>query len=119
RQTAIATVPLGAIQEITVLSNAFSSEFGWTSGPALNIVTKSGTNSFRGEGLYMVRPGSWQAKQFSTKNFCPQTVRTCVTPTTLAAISPVDVPGELNQFSGSIGGPIIKDKTFFFLTADY
>ncbi|HZF39552.1 MAG TPA: carboxypeptidase-like regulatory domain-containing protein, partial [Blastocatellia bacterium] len=42
RQTAIATVPLGAIQEITVLSNAFSSEFGWTSGPALNIVTKSG-----------------------------------------------------------------------------
>src|SRR5262245_22089825 len=33
RQTAIATVPLGAIQEITVLSNAFSSEFGWTSGP--------------------------------------------------------------------------------------
>ena len=44
RQTMIATVPLGAIQEITVLSNAFSSEFGWTAGPALNIVTKSGTN---------------------------------------------------------------------------
>ena len=39
RQTMIATVPLGAVQEITVLTNAFSSEFGWTSGPALNIVT--------------------------------------------------------------------------------
>src|SRR2546427_222057 len=38
RQTAIATVPLGAIKEIQVLSNAFASEFGWTSGPALNIV---------------------------------------------------------------------------------
>ena len=38
RQTAIATVPLGAIQEITILSNAFSSEYGWTSGPALNLV---------------------------------------------------------------------------------
>ena len=50
RQTMIATVPLGAIQEMTVLSNAFSSEFGWTSGPALNIVTKSGTNSLHGEG---------------------------------------------------------------------
>nr|MDQ5839378.1 carboxypeptidase-like regulatory domain-containing protein [Acidobacteriota bacterium] len=36
RQTMIATVPLGAIQEVTILSNAFSSEFGWTSGPALN-----------------------------------------------------------------------------------
>src|ERR1051326_8328859 len=40
RQTAIATVPLGAIQEMTVLTNAFSAEFGWTAGPALNIVTK-------------------------------------------------------------------------------
>ena len=57
RQTAIATVPLGAIQEITMLSNAFSSEFGWTSGPALNIVTKSGTNDFHGEGLFLIRPG--------------------------------------------------------------
>src|SRR6267142_2530226 len=44
RQTMIATVPLGAIQEMTVLSNAFSSEFGWTAGPALNIVTTSGTH---------------------------------------------------------------------------
>src|SRR5204863_905396 len=42
RQTMIATVPLGAAQEVTLLSNAFSAEYGWTSGPALNIVTKSG-----------------------------------------------------------------------------
>src|SRR5205085_11199389 len=49
RQTMIATVPLGAIQEMTVLSNAFSAEFGWTAGPALNIVTKAGTNALRGE----------------------------------------------------------------------
>ncbi len=120
RQTAIATVPLGAIQEINVLSNAFSSEFGWTSGPALNIVTKSGTNDFHGEGLFMLRPGgSWQAKTFSTKGFCPSSVPSCTTPTTLNAINPVDIPDQLSQFSGSIGGPIVKDKTFFFVTADY
>jgi hypothetical protein len=118
RQTAIATVPIGAIQEITVLSNAFSSEFGWTSGPALNIVTKSGTNSLHGEGLFMARPGGWQAKRFSTKNFCPPPVSSCVTPT-LTAINPVDIPDALSQASGTIGGPIIKDKTFFFATADY
>ena len=88
RQTAIATVPLGAIQEITILSNAFSSEFGWTSGPALNIVTKSGTNDFHGEGLVLIRPGDWQAETFSTKGFCPPPVPTCVTPTTLQAINP-------------------------------
>jgi hypothetical protein len=120
RQTAIATIPLGAIQEITILSNAFSSEFGWTSGPALNIVTKSGTNDLHGEGLFMLRPGgSWQAKTFSTKGFCPPSVQSCVTPTTLQAINPVDIPDALNQVSGSIGGPIVKDKTFFFLTTDY
>jgi carboxypeptidase family protein len=119
RQTAIATVPLGAIQEITVLSNAFSSEFGWTTGPALNIVTKSGTNDFHGEGLFMARPGDWQAKTFSTKGFCPPSVSTCVTPSTLTGISPVDIPDSLQQYSGSIGGPIVKDKTFFFASSDY
>jgi hypothetical protein len=119
RQTAIATVPLGAIQEITILSNAFSSEFGWTSGPALNIVTKSGTNEFHGEVLGLFRPGDWQAKTFSTKGFCPPSVTSCVTPATLQAINPVDIPDALSQVSGSIGGPIVQDKTFFFATADY
>ena len=119
RQTAIATVPLGAIQEMTVLSNAFSSEYGWTAGPALNIVTKSGTNSLHGEGLYLVRPGDFQAKSFSTKNFCAPSVATCVTPATLTSISPVDIPDSLNQLSGSVGGAILKNKTFFFATTDY
>jgi hypothetical protein len=119
RQTAIATVPLGAIQEMMVFSNAFSSEFGWTSGPALNIVTKSGTNEFHGEGIFMMRPGSWQSDSFSTKGFCPSSVPSCVTPTTLNSISAVDIPDALKQVSGSVGGPLIKDKTFFFATADY
>jgi carboxypeptidase family protein/TonB-dependent receptor-like protein len=119
RQTMIATVPIGAIQEMTLLSNAFSSEFGWTSGPALNIVTKSGTNVVSGEGLYMTRPGGWQADSFSTDGFCAPSVSSCTTPSTLAAISPVDIPDELNQFSGSIGAPIVKDRTFLFATADY
>lgn len=119
RQTATATVPIGAVQEITVLSNAFSSEYGWTSGPALNIVTKSGTNILHGEGLYLIRPGgSFQAKTFSTKGFCPKSVASCVPPSSLSVISPVDIPDKLHQFSGSIGGPIVKDRTFFFISAD-
>jgi hypothetical protein len=119
RQTMIATVPLGAIQEVTVLSNAFSSEFGWTAGPAVNIVTKSGTNAFHGDGVFMGRPGGMQAETFSTKDFCPSSVSSCVTPPTLQAINPVDIPDSLSQVSGSLGGPLIKDKTFFFATADY
>lgn len=120
RQTAIATVPIGAIQEVNVLSNAFSSEFGWTSGPALNIVTKAGTNGVHGELVYLNRPGGgWQAKSFSTKGFCPPSVGSCFTPPSLQTISPIDIPDELQQFSGSIGGPIKKEKTFYFFTADY
>ena len=103
RQTMLATVPIGAIQEMSVLSNAFSAEFGWTAGPALNIVTKSGTNALHGEVLCMGRPGDAQAKTFSTKGFCAPSVASCTTPSTLTAINPADVPDVLEQFSGSIG----------------
>jgi Carboxypeptidase regulatory-like domain/TonB dependent receptor len=119
RQFMMTAVPIGAIQEVTVLTNSFSAEYGWTSGPAVNIVTKSGTNDVHGQALYMNRPGGMQAKSFSTKNFCPDSVPTCVVPSTLTSISPVDVPDVLAQYSGSIGGAIVKDKTFFFATADY
>src|SRR5438477_259865 len=50
---------------------------------------------------------------------CRSSVASCVTPGTLTAINPVDIPDKLNQFSGSFGGPLVKDKTFFFATADY
>ncbi len=119
RQTLMTTVPIGAIQEVTVLSNAFSSEYGWTAGPALNLVTKSGTNNTNGEMIFMRRPGTGQAKSFSTRGFCAPSVPTCVTPSTLQGISPVDIPDELTQYSASLGGPIVKDRTFFFFAADY
>jgi len=119
RQTSVATIPIGAIQEMAVISNAFSAEYGWTAGPALNIVTKSGTNGVHGEGLFLIRPGDWQAETFSTDGFCPPSVTTCVVPSTLQAINPVDIPDALQQYSATIGGPIVKDRTFFFATADY
>ncbi len=119
RQTMLTTVPVGAVQEAAVLTNAFSAEFGWTAGPAMNLVTKSGTNDLRGEGIYMARPGGLQAKSFSTRGYCAPSVSTCTTPSTLVAINPADLPDELNQFSGSVGGPIVTDKTFFFASSDY
>jgi hypothetical protein len=119
RQVALITVPIGSVEEMSVLSNSFSAEFGWTAGPAINIVTKAGTNQFHGEGLFMARPGKWQAKTFSTGGFCPPSVSTCVTPATLRAINAADTPDKLSQLSGSLGGPIVRDKTFFFLTNDF
>jgi len=119
RQTMLTTVPLGAVEEVALLTNAFSAEFGWTSGPAMNIVTKSGTNLLHGEGIYLARPGGAQARTFSTKGYCAPSLSTCTTPSTLVAINPADLPDELNQVSGSVGGPLVKDKTFAFATADY
>ena len=119
RQTALITLPIGSVQEMSALTNAFSAEFGWTAGPALNIITKSGSNDMHGEGVYMGRPGRWEKKSFSTDNFCPSSVPSCTVPDTLRSISPADVPDVLHQFSGSIGGSIVKDRTFYFVTDDY
>lgn len=119
RQIAMSTLPMGAVEEMAVMTTAFSSEFGWTSGPALNIVTKSGTNEFHGEGIYLGRPGNMQAKAFPTANYCPPSVSTCTAPSTLTSISPVDVPDTLSQFSGAMGGRIVRDRTFFFAANDY
>jgi hypothetical protein len=118
RQTMMSTVPLGAIQEMTTLSNAFSAEFGWTAGPAVSIVTKSGTNMLHGDALYLGRPASWQAKTFGTDGFCAPSVASCLTPATLTAINPADVPDVLNQYSGSVGTALVKDRTFFFASGD-
>ena len=118
RQTSVVTVPMGAVQEMRILTNAFSSEFGWTAGPAVNVVTKSGTNQFRGEALFLNRPGKWEDRTFSLKNYCPPSVSTCTASSTLTRMAAPDIPDRLNQFSFSVGGPIRRDKTFFFLSND-
>jgi hypothetical protein len=120
RQVGVATLPMAAVEEVNVMTNSFSAEFGWTSGPAINVITKSGNNDLHGEALVLYRPGAgWQGKRFSTEGFCPSSVRsTCVPPTSLTSILPVDIPDKLAQFSASIGGPIVKDRTFFFLAAE-
>ena len=102
------------------MTNAFSAEFGWTSGPALNVVTKAGSNTFHGEVVGLFRPGgSLQARSFSTKNYCPSSVSsTCVVPSTLTSILPVDIPDKLWQGSFTVGGPIKENKTWFFADFD-
>ena len=74
-----------------------------------------------GEGSsYLGRPGGTQAKTFSTRRLLPP-VRLDLhrRRPTLTAINPADVPDELNQSPARFGAPIFKDKTFFFVTADY
>ena len=120
RQTMLANVPVGAVQEVTVLSNAFSAEYGFTAGPALNIVTKSGTNQLHGEGLFMDRPGGWQAKSFSTDGLLPAVSLHLHG----AGDAHRDLAGRHPGQAESVLGlgrrrDQVKDKTFFFAAADY
>jgi len=86
-----------AIQEFSVLTSNYSAEYGKTSGGVVNATTRSGTNSFHGSGYEFLRNSSLDAA-----NFFEAGKRT---------------PFKRNQFGGAIGGPIVKNRTFFF--ADY
>ncbi|MGE5815898.1 MAG: TonB-dependent receptor domain-containing protein [Acidobacteriota bacterium] len=104
RQTMFSIVPAAAVQEMTVLSNAFSAEFGWTAAPAVNVVTKSGTNHVRGEVQYLERPGSWQESTATSGD---------------TTVVPADVPDVLHQISAAAGGALVRDQTFWFAAGEF
>ena len=91
----IAILPsLDAIQEFKVLTYNYSAEWGTRAGPTVLVTTKSGTNQFHGSLFEYFRNTSLDARSYfaATKE-----------------------QFNLNQFGGSLGGPIKKDKTYFFL----
>jgi hypothetical protein len=88
-----------AIQEFSVLTSNYSAEYGKTSGGVVNAITRSGTNEFHGSVYEFVRNSALDARNYFEDP-------------TLGKAS-----FQRNQFGGGIGGPIIKNKTFFF--ADY
>jgi outer membrane receptor protein involved in Fe transport len=88
-------LPVEAIAEAAVLSN-FEAEFGRNSGAVVNLVTKSGTNEFHGSLFEFFRNNSLDARNVFNPRPDPQTAL------------------RNNQFGGAIGGPIVKNRTFFF-----
>jgi hypothetical protein len=88
-------LPLDAMAELKVLSN-FEAEYGRNSGAVVNIVTKSGTNNIHGTVYYDFRNSVLNARNYF--NFAPEKKDGF----------------RNNQFGGAIGGPIVKDKTFFY-----
>src|SRR5580658_962298 len=89
-------LPLDAVAELKVISN-YEAEYGRNSGAVINIVTKSGTNQLHGSLLEYFRTGKLGARNYF--NFSPNPKG----------------PFNNNQFGASLGGPIVKDNTFFFL----
>lgn len=70
RQTIFSNIPVDAVQEMTVLTNAFSAEYGFTAGSVVNIVTQRGTNQWHGDVLGLGRPSATEA---SLSGFTPTT----------------------------------------------
>jgi outer membrane receptor protein involved in Fe transport len=88
-------LPVDAVAELAVLSN-FAPEYGRNSGGVINIVTKSGSNTLHGTAADYFRNTVLDARDF---------------------FNPAPIPKQAfhnNQFGGSLGGPIVKDKAFFF-----
>lgn len=104
------SVSQSAIREFQVNTSNYSAEYGRAAGGVTNAVTKSGTNEFHGDFFYYQRNNKWGAR--NPLAFQSVLVGGVATPT---PIKPVDVR---HQFGGTIGGPIIKDKLFFFFSYD-
>lgn len=102
-----ATFSQEAVREFQVLTNSYSAEFGNATGGVLNIVTKSGTNRLGGSAFAFVRDDALNAKGHFEK-FDP-------------AGNPIDLdkaPYSQEQFGATLGGPIRRDRTFFFMAAE-
>ncbi|HKN62264.1 MAG TPA: hypothetical protein VJW93_13865, partial [Candidatus Acidoferrales bacterium] len=87
---------LDSIAEFRILTNNFDAEYGEFSGGQINVVTKSGANAFHGDGFEFFRNTNLDARNY---------------------FSPTRGKFDQNQFGGTLGGPIRKNKVFFF--ADY
>lgn len=85
-----------AIREFKVTTNSYNAEYGRFASGVINIITKSGTNRFQGSLYEYVRNEALNANEYGSIL--------------------ERAPYKRNQFGGSFGGPIIKDKTFFFFT---
>ncbi len=85
------------VKEFQVNQNGFSAEFGRAAGAVINVVTKSGTNRFTGSAFEYFRDESLNARS-----------------PILVAANRARPAGQINQFGGTFGGPIVKDRAFFF-----
>lgn len=101
------SVSQAAVREFQVNNTNFSAEYGRAAGGVINTVTKSGTNNFRGEVFFFDRDNKFGASNPSA-----------VIPVAAGGVINVKPKDTRYQFGAAIGGPIIKNKLFFFLNYD-
>jgi hypothetical protein len=102
-------VPLDSVQEFRVMTNNFTAEYGRASGGVVNVATRSGTNAFHGTAYEFYRGAALSANTPENKaSGCPD------------ACDPLPNNNFVrNQFGYSVGGPVIKNKLFFFNNTEW
>jgi hypothetical protein len=104
------SISQSAIREFQVNTSNYSAEYGRAAGGAINTVTKSGTNEFHGSLFYYIRDNKLGARNpGSFRNIIENGVLTTV------GLKPDD---RRQQFGGAIGGPVVKNRLFFFFSYD-
>src|SRR4051794_12278363 len=104
------SISQAAIREFQVNTSSYSAEYGRSAGGVVNAITKSGTNDFHGGAFYYQRNNKWGARNPLAVR--QELINGVFTP---VGYKPKDVR---HQFGGTIGGPIVKDKAFFFFSYD-
>src|SRR5262245_18838900 len=84
---------LETVSQVQIITNQFSAEFGGHSAGVMNMITKSGSNTYAGAGLVVIRPGDLDA---------------------IPPLATTKVPFNQQQFGGNVGGPLVHDRAFFF-----
>jgi hypothetical protein len=97
-----------ALQEFSIQTSNYSAAYGQNAGAVVNVITKSGSNEFHGDGFEFLRNAVFNARNF----FAPLTVNVNGQPQATKDKGRDQL--KRNQFGGTVGGPIIHDKTFFF-----
>jgi Carboxypeptidase regulatory-like domain len=103
-------VPIDAIQEFNLEENP-KAEFGWNPGAVVNVGIKSGTNTLHGSGYAFGRYEGWDARNTFNPGLDP--TGTCAPNPAVSTVCD-QLPSQLKQFGAVVGGPIRKDKLFFF-----
>src|ERR1700730_11240905 len=108
-QDSATILPIDAIQEFNLMENP-KAEYGWKPGAVVNVGVKSGTNNLHGTAYAFGRTSDWDARNYFN---IPASNGVCALNSTL--VSACDkVPVSLEQFGATVGGPIKKDKLFYF-----
>ena len=96
---------LDAVQEFQVMSSGYSAEFGRSGTGVINVVLKSGGNEVHGNAFYFLRDDSFDKPAFQLRSGVPT--------------QDADVPPfQRQQYGGTVGGPIVRDKAFYFVSVE-